>query len=94
MQNPYGNIVSERFELLMMMMICKIHIGKSFVIKPFNIFHRSKKGKFYDQADAKQIAIRGQLRGHNNTPFGRPTPGRPIGPQGVGHSQGTFFDYH
>jgi hypothetical protein len=35
-------------------------------------------GKFHDQGDAKWIVIRGQLRGHNDTPFGRPTPSRPI----------------
>jgi hypothetical protein len=37
------------------------------------------KGVFHDQADAERIVIRRPLRGHNNTPFGRPTPGRPIG---------------
>jgi hypothetical protein len=26
-------------------------------------------GKFHDQGDAKWIVIRGQLRGHNDTPF-------------------------
>jgi hypothetical protein len=30
-------------------------------------------GEFHDQGDAKWIVIRGQLRGHNDTPFGRPT---------------------
>jgi hypothetical protein len=45
---------------------------------------RSLIGKFHDQGDAKWIVIRGQLRGHNDTPFGRPTLGWPIGrPQGV-----------
>jgi hypothetical protein len=47
-------------------------------------------GKFHDQGDAKWIVIGGQLSGHNDTPFGRPTPGRPIDPQGVGHPQGVF----
>jgi hypothetical protein len=47
-------------------------------------------GEFHDQGDAKWIVIRGQLRGHNDTPFGRPTPGRPIGRPGVGHPQGVF----
>jgi hypothetical protein len=35
-------------------------------------------GKFHDQGDAKWIVIREQLRGHNDTPFGQPTPGRSI----------------
>jgi hypothetical protein len=34
-------------------------------------------GKCHDQGDAKWIVIRGQLWGHNDTPFGWPTPGRP-----------------
>jgi hypothetical protein len=29
-------------------------------------------------------------RGHNNTPFGRPTPGWPISHPGVGHPQGVY----
>jgi hypothetical protein len=29
--------------------------------------------EFHYQGDAKWIVIRGQLRGHNDTPFGRPT---------------------
>jgi hypothetical protein len=32
------------------------------------------EGEFHDQGDAKWIVIRGRLRGHNDTPFGRPTP--------------------
>ena len=53
-------------------------------------------GEFHDQGDAKWIVIRGPLRGHNDTPFGRPTPGRPIGRPGVGHPQGVFgvFSYY
>jgi hypothetical protein len=35
-------------------------------------------GEFHDQGDAKRIVIRRQLRGHIDTPFGRPVPGRPI----------------
>jgi hypothetical protein len=31
------------------------------------------KVKFHDQGDADWIVIRGQLRGHNDTPCGRPT---------------------
>jgi hypothetical protein len=36
-------------------------------------------GKFHDLGVAKWIVIRGQLRGHNDTPCGQPTPGRPPG---------------
>jgi hypothetical protein len=41
----------------------------------FKKFEPGIKGKFHDQWDAKWIVIRGQLRGHNDTPFGHPTPG-------------------
>jgi hypothetical protein len=34
------------------------------------------EGEIHDQGDAKWIVIRGQLRGHNDTPCRRPTPGR------------------
>jgi hypothetical protein len=40
--------------------------------------------------------MRRPLRGHNDTPFGWPTPGRSIGRPEVGHSQdvfGVFFCY-
>jgi hypothetical protein len=37
-------------------------------------------GGFDNQADAEWIVIRTQLRGHNDTPFGRIAPGRPSGP--------------
>jgi hypothetical protein len=47
-------------------------------------------GTFHDQGDAKWIVIRRELRGHNNTPFGKPIPGRPIGRPGVGRPQGIF----
>jgi hypothetical protein len=47
-------------------------------------------GKFHDQGNAEWMVIRGQLRGHNDKPFGRPTPGRPIGCPGVSRSQGVF----
>jgi hypothetical protein len=47
------------------------------------------EGNFHDQGDAKQIVIRGQLRGHD-TPFVQSTPGRPIGCPGVGRPQGVF----
>jgi hypothetical protein len=56
----------------------------------------SSEGEFHDQADDEWIVIRGPLRGHNDTPFGRPTPGRPIGRLGVVHPQGIFgvFSYY
>jgi hypothetical protein len=47
-------------------------------------------GEFHDQGDAKWIVIRGQLRGHNNTPFGWPTPSWPISHPRVGRRQGLF----
>jgi hypothetical protein len=40
------------------------------------------EGEFHHQREAKWIVItviRGQLRGHSDTPFGRPTPSWPIG---------------
>jgi hypothetical protein len=36
-------------------------------------------GEFHDQADAKRIVIRGLLRGHDDTPCGRPNAGWPVG---------------
>jgi hypothetical protein len=48
------------------------------------------KGKFHDQGDAKWVVIRGQLRGHNDTPFEQPTPVWPIGRPGVAHLQSVF----
>jgi hypothetical protein len=48
------------------------------------------KGEFCDQGDAKRIVIRGPFSGHNDTPFGRPTPCRPISRPGVGCPQGVF----
>jgi hypothetical protein len=48
-------------------------------------------GEFRDQGDANWILIRGQLRGHNDRPFGRPTPGQPIGRAGVGSLKGVFW---
>jgi hypothetical protein len=33
------------------------------------------------------------LRGHNDTPFGRRTPGWPIGRQGIGPPQGVFCGF-
>jgi hypothetical protein len=54
------------------------------------------EGKFHDQWDTKWTVIRGQLRGHNDTPFGQPTPGQPIGRPGVGCPSGIFgvFSYY
>jgi hypothetical protein len=55
---------------------------------------------FYENStirgDAKWIVIRGQLRGHNDTPCGRPTPSWPIGRPGVVRPQGVFggFSYY
>jgi hypothetical protein len=37
------------------------------------------EGEFQDQGEDKWIVIRGMLKGHNDTPFGRPTPSWPIG---------------
>jgi hypothetical protein len=50
----------------------------------------------HDKADAEWIVIRRPLRGHNDTPFGRPIPGRLISRLGVGHPQGVFgvFSYY
>jgi hypothetical protein len=52
--------------------------------------------EFYDQDDAKWIVIRGQLKGHNDTPYGRPAPSRHIGCPGVDRPQGVFggFSYY
>jgi hypothetical protein len=36
------------------------------------------------------MGIRGPLRGHNDTPFGRPTLSWPIDRPGFGHPQGVF----
>jgi hypothetical protein len=36
------------------------------------------------------IVVRRPLRGHDNTPFGQPTPGRHIGRPRVGRPQGAF----
>jgi hypothetical protein len=44
------------------------------------------------------MVIRRLRKSHNDTPFGRPTPGWPIGHLGVGHPQGVFrfgvFSYY
>jgi hypothetical protein len=48
------------------------------------------KGNCHDWADAEWIVIRRPLRGHNDTSFGQPTPGRPRCRPRVGHPQGVF----
>jgi hypothetical protein len=48
------------------------------------------QGVSHDQADAEWIGIRTQLRGHNDTPFGRPALGWPSGRPGSGHPSGVF----
>jgi hypothetical protein len=50
----------------------------------FYRFHWCGIRKFRDQGDAKWILIRRSLWGHNDTPGGRPAPGRPIGRPGPG----------
>jgi hypothetical protein len=59
------------------------------------LFPLTTKGKFHDQRDAKWVVIRGQLRGHNDMPFGLPTLGWPIGRPVVGRPQGVIggFSY-
>jgi hypothetical protein len=66
---------------------------------PANTFENSdstKTGKFHGQGDAKWIVIRRPSRGHNDMPFGWPTPGQPVAHPGVGHPQGIFgiFSYY
>jgi hypothetical protein len=47
-------------------------------------------GGSHDQTDAEWIVIRTELWGHNDTPFGRPAPGRPSGRPGSGRPSGIF----
>jgi hypothetical protein len=56
----------------------------------FTCVSGSLGGRFHDQGDTKWKVIKGQLRGHNDMFFGRPTLGQPIGGHGVGHPQGLF----
>jgi hypothetical protein len=53
-------------------------------------------GDFHDQGDAKWIVIRKSLWGHNDTPCGRPSPGRPIRRPGSVCPQGVMggFSYY
>ena len=62
--------------------------------KPEN--SRVAAGECHDQADAEWVVIRRPFRGHNDTPLGQPTPGRPFGRLGVGHPTGVFggFSYY
>jgi hypothetical protein len=48
------------------------------------------KGECHGQADAEWIVIKRPLWGRNDTPFGRTTPGRPVGRPGAGHPKGVF----
>jgi hypothetical protein len=43
----------------------------------------ASSGDSHDQADAEWIVIRTQLRGHNDTPFGRPAPAGPPAARGL-----------
>jgi hypothetical protein len=65
-------------------------------LKEFLFWYKIILGKFHDQGDAEWIVIRRQLRGQNDTPFRRPTPGRPIGRPGVGRPLGVVgvFSYY
>jgi hypothetical protein len=53
-------------------------------------------GELHDQGDAKWIVIRRLLWDHNDTPCGRPAPGRPIGRPGSSPPQGVMggFSYY
>jgi hypothetical protein len=57
---------------------------------PQVIDHQETVDGCHDQADAEWIVIRGPVRGHDDTPFGQPTPGQPIGHAEVGPIQGVF----
>jgi hypothetical protein len=56
--------------------------GRSYELAPPRSA-RPEAGECHDEADAGWIVIRRLLRGHNDTPFGRPSPDRPIGHPGV-----------
>jgi hypothetical protein len=51
------------------------------------------KGESHHQADAEWVVIRTQLRGHNNTLFGRAAFGRLSGRPGSGHPSGVFCTF-
>jgi hypothetical protein len=48
------------------------------------------EGESHDQGGAEWIVIRRSLWGHDDTPCGRPAPGRPIGRPGSGRPQGVI----
>jgi hypothetical protein len=64
--------------------------GRRPVVDSTSVATFGEFGEFHYQGDAKWIVIRGQLKGHNNTPFGWPTADRPIGCPGVGRPQGVY----
>jgi hypothetical protein len=53
-------------------------------------------GGSHDQADAEWIVIWTQLRGHNDTHFGWPSPVGPLAARGLAALQATFvcFNYY
>jgi hypothetical protein len=53
-------------------------------------------GKSHDQADTEWIVIRTQLRGHNDTPFGRLAPVSPPAARGLAALRACFvcFSYY
>jgi hypothetical protein len=63
---------------------------------PTRKYYQNSGGGCHDWADAQWIVIRGPLRGHDDTPFGRPTPGQPVGRPGAGHPHDVFgvFSYY
>jgi hypothetical protein len=73
---------------------CRVALVVPFmVIEVFNfrvLMIASSAGKFHDQGDTRWTVIWGQLRSHNDTPFGRPAPGWPISCPVAGRPQGVF----
>jgi hypothetical protein len=55
-----------------------------------NLTTKVHAGSCLNQAATEWIVIRGPLKGHNNTRFGKPIPGRPTGRLGVGHPEGVL----
>jgi proteasome component ECM29 len=58
----------------------KMLLGVMFdtLLLPYGIYAQapsSEQGMFHDQTDARLIVIRRPLRGHNDIPCGRPSPG-------------------
>jgi hypothetical protein len=83
-----------KFFICKVMLLVSLKTSRTILTRPMNPIFTS--GKFHDQGDAKWIVIRGQLRGHNDTPCGRPAPGRPISRPGSGCPQGVIgvFSYY